>query len=318
MKKTSILRYSLFLGASALLLSQGCGEGGPGAGINTIEPPFGSAPPSDDRGGNPSSANNPFKASAPTSNDGYQSSPESGGYNAPSSGGGFDAPPGGGNCVNAIKQVYDRCGITEQISQYPQALAELDQILTQICGAISASPTCSACVLSQLPSLSCSVLNDDNNQDNRICEAACAGVDFGFDDGGGGSGGGGGAAGSGGGGNLCSRCGILDACPQLEFSSSDCAKVCNQAPPGCEPCIVAAGTDCNAIGACLASACSGGGGGSGGGAGSGGGGGGAECAKLASCCPGLDANFQPSCNAAVEQGQDATCKGFFDSLCTAQ
>jgi len=209
---------------SALLLSQGCGEGGSGAGINTIEPPFGSAPPSDDRGGNPSGANNPFKASAPTSNDGYQSSPESGGYNAPStSGGGFEAPPGSGNCVNAIKQFYDRCGILEEISQYPEALAQIDQVLNQICGAISTSPSCSACVLSQLPALSCSVVEDGSNEDNRICNAACADVDVDFDDGG--SGGGGGAGGSGGGGGGGAECAKLAAC---------CPTLPEQVQSGCQ------------------------------------------------------------------------------------
>ncbi|MCS6898597.1 MAG: hypothetical protein RMJ98_10210 [Myxococcales bacterium] len=271
MRQPSILYLPLILGASALVFSQGCGAGGPGAGPSIGDSPFGSPPPSDTRGGNPSNANNPFKGSTPSGNDGYQSSPESGGYNAPStSGGGFESAPGAGNCVGAIKQVYDRCGITEQLSKSPETIAEVDRLLKQICEAISTSPGCSSCVLSQLPNLSCNVINEDGdgNEDNRICEAACSDVKFKFESGGGsgGSGGGGqggsggsggsggGQGGSGGGANLCSRCGVFDTC-QLGITSAQCAQLCNESPPGCEPCILAAGENCESIAQCLQGPC---------------------------------------------------------------
>lgn len=316
MKNTSTLRHSLVLGASTVLLALGCGEGGAGT-ISQIDTPFNTPPTTDDRGGNPVSAGNPYKGSAPVGEDGYQSSADSGGYSAPSiSGGGSQPPPGSGNCSTSLRQFYDRCGITEQLAQNPEVLAQLDSIVGQICAAIQTSPSCSACVFSKIPTISCSAVEEDVDD----CEAACSGVDFDieFDEGQGGSGGGGGAAGSSGeggsagsgpGGDLCGRCGDLAQCPEVGLSPGQCLEVCGSAPPGCAACVNAAGTDCNAIGACLASACSGGGEGGSGGSSSGG----ASCSQLGACCATLPAEAQSGCQSIASGGDDNTCGQVFSS-----
>lgn len=273
MKNTSALRHSLVLGVSTVLLALGCGEGGAGT-ISQIDTPFNTPPDTDDRGETPASAGNPYKGSATNGEDGYQdgyqSSPDSGGYSAPSiSGGGSQPPPGGGNCINSFNQLYERCGLLDEISQIPEEFGQLEDILNQVCAAIQASPSCSACVFSQLSTVSCTVFDEDETNDEGFndCEAACSDIDIDLEGGQGGSGGGGGAAGSAGeggsggtnpGGDLCGRCGDLAQCPEVGLTTGQCLEVCGSAPPGCAACVNAAGNDCNAIGACLAGACSGG------------------------------------------------------------
>ena len=279
MKNTNTLRYPLWLGVSAVLLALGCGEGGPGV-PGSVDSPFDGPPPSSN-GGVPSSANNPFQGGSSESG-GYEPPSGSSGYEPPAAGGGFEPAPGGGNCLGTIKQLYDRCGVTEQILEQADII-EVERILELVCTAIDSSPSCSACVLPRLSSVSCTEFVDDGNGEGTEagtedsfdpCESACAGVTIDLEggngsagsDGGGGSagsagngnGGEAGAAGQAGGGNngdLCGRCGDLAQCPALGLDVATCQQICGSAPPACVACINAAGTDCELIGSCLQGAC---------------------------------------------------------------
>jgi hypothetical protein len=268
MKNTHLLRNSLVLGATVVLLALGCGEGGPGT-PGSIESPFSSPPPSDERSTPPSSG--PFQSSAPSSGGGYvPPSSDGGGFETPPpSGGGFTPPPGGGasiaSCVTALTGVYNRCNLGNN-GEGGSATISPEAEIALTCALLSSAPSCAACVLPRLSTISCEEFDGDDAP--GPCESACEGLGNGGSGGSSGSGGAGGEAGSGGtagtagsagGGNgdLCSRCGDLAQCPGLPLDVSTCLQACSSAPPGCAACVQVAGTDCDAIGQCLTTACGG-------------------------------------------------------------
>jgi hypothetical protein len=170
--------------------------------------------------------------------------------------------------VTALTGVYNRCNLGNNGEGGGANISPEAQIALT-CALLSSAPSCAACIVPRLPSISCEEF--DGNDAPGPCDSACEGLGEGGSGGSGGSGGAGGdsgsggtagtagTAGSGGGGNgdLCSRCGDLAQCPQLEIDVPTCLQFCGSAPPGCAPCVQAAGTDCSAIGQCLGTACGG-------------------------------------------------------------